>query len=98
MKANINPEYVQEIRTIIGGWLKTMREDKKLTQHELAEKMGISASTISKIEAGKWSVSIDMLALFAVHLDFFPFFVEKNSTDELAEMMRNRWQRNHDQN
>lgn len=70
MKGNINPEYVQEIRTIIGNKLKLMREEKHLSQQQLAYRIGISASTVSKIEAGKWSVSVNMLAMFAEHLNF----------------------------
>jgi DNA-binding Xre family transcriptional regulator len=31
--------------------------------------MGIKFTTVSKIEAGKWAISVDMLALFCEHLE-----------------------------
>lgn len=93
MKGNINQEYLEEVRKIIGGWLKTMREDKGYTQEQLADKMGVSRSTIGKIEDGKWNFGIDTVTLFAVHLDFYQFFIPKDSSDDLAVSMRDRWKR-----
>jgi transcriptional regulator with XRE-family HTH domain len=98
MKGNINEEYLIEVRKILGSWIKQMREDKKLSQQQLADKMGISRSTISKIEDGKWNFGIDTLTIFALHLDFFQFLVPKDSNDELAVTMRNRWNRANDAN
>jgi len=97
MKGNINPEYAYEVRKIIGSWIKEMREEKGLSQQDLADKMGMSRSTISKVEDGKWNYGIDTITLFAVHLDFFQFFIPKNSNDELAVSMRERWKRINDQ-
>lgn len=39
-----------------------------------------------------------MLIRLSVHLDFYLFLLEKDSKDELAVMMRNRWKRAHDEN
>ena len=77
MKEQINPEYTYEVRKVIGSWLKDMREEKKMTQDDLAQLMQLDRTTISKIEAGKWNFTINMLMLFAVHLDFFPFLYLK---------------------
>lgn len=96
MKGNINEEYFIEVRKIIGSWLREMREEKKLSQQELADKMGINQTTISKIEVGKWNFGVDTVTLFALHLDFFQFFVPKDSDDELAVAMRDRWKRAND--
>lgn len=93
MKGNINQEYLEEVRKIIGGWIKTMREEKGYTQEQLADKMGVSRSTIGKIEDGKWNFGIDTVTLFAVHLDFYQFFIPKDSADDLAASMRDRWKR-----
>ncbi len=98
MKGNIDPEYAYEVRKIIGSWIKQMREDKQLSQQELADKMGMSRTTISKVEDGKWNYGIDTVTLFAIHLDFFQFFIPKDSNDELAKNMRDRWRRANDVN
>lgn len=86
----INPEYVAEVRTIIGSWIKEMREEKKLSTQDLAIKLDVTISTINKIEQGKW-LSLEMLIKLSVILEFYPFLIPKNSNDELAVTMRNRW-------
>jgi transcriptional regulator with XRE-family HTH domain len=70
MKGNIDPEHLYEIRKTVGAWLKEMRTDKGLSQAELADKMGVDQASVSKVEAGNWSISVDMLALFCKHLNF----------------------------
>jgi transcriptional regulator with XRE-family HTH domain len=98
MKGNINPEYLFEVRKIIGSWLKDMREQKCLSQAELADKMGVERSTIAKIENGKWNFGIDTVTLFAIHLDFYQFFLPKTSKSDLAKTMRDRWKREQENN
>lgn len=93
----INPEYVAQVRQVIGGWLLDFRKEKGITQEQLAEQLGIGKATISKIESGKW-LSIEMLIKLSVELDFFIFLVEKESKDDLATAMRDRWHRAHDEN
>lgn len=50
-----------ELRDKVGAQLKDARIKAKLTGEQLAELSGVTASTISKIENGKWSASIDMI-------------------------------------
>ena len=57
-------------RLEIGLSIKQIREGRGLTQEQLAERMSISRSTISKIESGKFNLSIDYLSKFAFFLDF----------------------------
>ena len=95
MKAgNFNPEYFNEVRRLIGGWLRQFREEKGLTQQHLGEMMELDRATIAKIEKGKWAFSIDMLTRFCVALDVYLFICPKDSPGTLAEDMRNRWNRN----
>lgn len=68
MKGNISPEHLQEIREVVGAWLRQKREAKALSQSGLGDLMGVDQATINKIEAGKWAITIDMLALFCLHL------------------------------
>lgn len=96
-KGNINPEYIAQVRQIIGSWVKEFREEKKLTLKEVAAMLEITEGTVSKIENGKW-MSLEMLIKLSIKLEFFIFLVEKDSPDELATTMRNRWHRAHVQN
>jgi transcriptional regulator with XRE-family HTH domain len=70
MKGNIDPKLLQDNREYLGAWLKQRREAKELSQGELAEKMGVRQETVSKVETGKWAISIDMLTLFGKYLGF----------------------------
>jgi DNA-binding XRE family transcriptional regulator len=69
-KMNITHEEQEQIeakkkyyRTLIA--LRATREEKGLTQDELAERSGIAKATISKIESGKRNVTVDTLITLA---------------------------------
>lgn len=49
-------------RIRIGNRLREIREAQGLTTTQLGERCGLTQSTISKVENGKWSVSLDILS------------------------------------
>ena len=51
----------QENRLRIGGQVAAIRIEKGLSIRELAEACGVTAQNITKIEHGKYNVSIDIL-------------------------------------
>ena len=65
IKNKPKPEIIQEYRQRIGERIRTFREKRGLNQDELAEIMEINRSTISKIENGRFAISIDYLVKFA---------------------------------
>lgn len=69
MKGNIDPSKLQAMRVQIGDWLRENRQQKGLSQQQLADKMWVNQDTVSKVEAGKWAITVDMLTLFCHHLD-----------------------------
>lgn len=77
-KSRFTDNYVQDYREKIGMRVRTLREEKNLSQDELAEIMEVHRSTISKIETGKFAVTIDYLVKFAWYLDFDIALVKKN--------------------
>lgn len=78
-KSRPTEHYIQENREVIGKQIRTFREKKGFSQDELAEIMDINHSTISKIETGKFAISVDYLAKFAWYLDFDISVLEKQS-------------------
>ena len=70
-------EFISTNRSYIGMEIYRYRLTKKYSQAALADLMGISRATISKIENGKFAISIDYLAKFAWHLDFDVRLFEK---------------------
>lgn len=70
-------EYLHKHRVNIGKQIRTFREKKGYSQDDLAEIMEINHSTISKVETGKFAITIDYLAKFAWYLNFNISVVEK---------------------
>lgn len=69
-KSRPSEQYIQENREKIGKQIRSFREKKGFSQDDLAEIMGVNHSTISKIETGKFAITIDYLGKFAWYLDF----------------------------
>ena len=69
-EVNTLNNFIMEYRLKIGEAIKEVREQRGYSQEELAEIMSISRSTISKIENGKFAISIDYLAKFGWYLKF----------------------------
>lgn len=72
-------QYIQENREAIGKQIRAFREKKGFSQDDLAEIMEVNRSTISKVETGKFAISIDYLVKFAWYLDFDISVLEKQS-------------------
>ena len=81
-----------------GEMLRMLREQRKLTQVEVAELLGVSHTTISKIERGEWNFTVNFLFAYIEKLGFFLFIQDKEANTTLAENMRNRWFKDHSDN
>jgi DNA-binding XRE family transcriptional regulator len=69
--------YVHDSRIKIGKNIREIREKRGYSQVELAIIMEVNRSTISKVENGKFSFSIDHLSKFSWFLDFDFSLVDK---------------------
>jgi transcriptional regulator with XRE-family HTH domain len=78
-KSKPSDQFIQEKREIIGKQIRAFREKKGFSQDELAEIMEVNRSTISKVENGKFAITIDYLVKFAWYLDFNISVLEKQS-------------------
>jgi transcriptional regulator with XRE-family HTH domain len=76
-KSRPSEQYIQENREVIGKQIQTFREKKGFSVNELAEIMEVNRSTISKVETGKFAITIDYLVKFAWYLDFNISLLEK---------------------
>ena len=76
-KSRPSEQYIQENREVIGKQIRTFREKKGYSQDELAGIMEVNRSTISKVETGKFAITIDYLVKFAWYLDFNISVLEK---------------------
>ena len=56
---------------VTGAVMKRLREEKNMTQQQLADKLSVSAKTISKWETAKGYPDITLLAVSYTHLDVY---------------------------
>lgn len=63
-----NTVSIQDIKLQLGKLIKTLRKQKKLSQAELADLLGISRITIQNLESGK-NFTIDTLLKVLQHFD-----------------------------
>ena len=72
MKAELKEteEHIKDYRLKLGDKIRIVREKRGYSQEQLAEKMDINRSTISKIENGKFGITVDYLVRFSIFLDY----------------------------
>ena len=78
-KSGLLEKHLQEKREETGIKIREIREQQGLSQEQLAELMGINRSTLSKIETGKFAITIDYLYRLGWHLDFEVALTDKFS-------------------
>jgi ribosome-binding protein aMBF1 (putative translation factor) len=83
MEVENKEKFTRDYRIKIGDAIKNIREKKGYSQDELAEMMDVNPSTISKIENGKFNLSIDYLSKFSWFLDF-DFQLKENKNNKCA--------------
>jgi transcriptional regulator with XRE-family HTH domain len=61
-----------DLKEVMAVNLRRLRHDKELTQEELADRAGISARYVGKIERANVSASVSVLGRLATALDVEP--------------------------
>ena len=71
-----------DTRTRIGQRLQEARKAKGMTQQDVADKSGVTRTTVSKIEAGRFNAGVDIVDKLAramgASLDIVPAEGEEN--------------------
>ena len=70
LELSATEEQIKDFRLKLGDKIRIVREKKGYSQEQLAEKMDINRSTISKIENGKFGITVDYLVRFSIFLDY----------------------------
>jgi len=76
----------------VGSRLRRLRNERGLTQAELARQIGIQQSDLSRMEKGEYRVSLDNLfkILAVFDLDLADFFGEQHEKAELEQQPLSR--------
>lgn len=94
----ISDKVINEARDLIAGFITNRRKELNLTQSELAERAGLGVATVARIEQKKFIPDGKSLLKICYALDCYFFLQEMESDERFAEMMRNRWRREGDEN
>jgi transcriptional regulator with XRE-family HTH domain len=72
---------------LVGRKIRQLRRQRKLTQVELAERIGIHQSDLSRMEQGEYKVGLDTLLkiLGTFDLSIGDFFEEGNRTETVIQ-------------
>jgi transcriptional regulator with XRE-family HTH domain len=75
---------------LVGRKIRQLRRQRKLTQVELAEKIGVHQSDLSRMEQGEYKVGLDTLLkiLQCFDLSIGDFFDETNRANNVFEKYR----------
>jgi transcriptional regulator with XRE-family HTH domain len=75
---------------LVGRKIRQLRRQRKLTQVELAEHIGIHQSDLSRMEQGEYKVGLDTLLkiLQTFDLTIGDFFDEDNRTQSMYEKLK----------
>lgn len=75
---------------LVGRKIRQLRRQRKLTQTELAEKIGIHQSDLSRMEKGEYKVGLDTLLriLQTFNLSIGEFFEERTEETPIVEKFR----------
>lgn len=68
---------IKAFRLKLGDKIRQVRELRGYSQEQLAEMMNVNRSTISKIENGKFSITVDYLVRFSIYLEYEFRVIEK---------------------
>lgn len=66
----VTESQIRDYRLKLGGKIREVREKRGYSQEQLADMMDINRTTISKIENGRFSITVDYLVRFSIFLDF----------------------------
>lgn len=75
---------------LVGRKIRQLRRQRKLTQVELAEKIGVHQSDLSRMEQGEYKVGLDTLLriLGTFDLTIGDFFEERAQSDTVISKFR----------
>ncbi len=92
-------KYAHDAVTLLGEQIKLGRKQRKWTEHNLADRAGISRATLQKIESGEMSPAIgivfEVAALVGVNLfeqDKLPFSKQIEQTRDKIAVLPKRIQ------
>lgn len=93
----MNEEKITEARKMLCQYLSLVAKEKGLSTYKIAEITGFKQQNVSRMFAGRYAPSLDNFIKLCDAIGVYIFILEKESQDDLAQIMRDRWRRPGDQ-
>lgn len=72
-------------------YIRDQMEAKNITQEMVAERTGFTQSNISRMLSAKYPPTLDNLLMLCEAASCFIFIIDKDSNEDTATLMRERW-------
>ena len=88
----MSPRKIRQVQ-LVGGKIRQLRKEHRLTQNELAERIGVQQSDLSRMEQGEYRVSLDTLFKILAEFDlgvgeFFDDVARTTFTPQDVQLVR----------
>jgi transcriptional regulator with XRE-family HTH domain len=87
----INEEKYKEARRMLLEYLRKVARDKNITHKEISDKTGFTPNNVSRMLMGRYPPTLDNFLRLAESCDVYFFLIDKDSDDDLVNIMRERW-------
>jgi len=87
----MNEKVLLEARKLISGFLKSRREELKISQAALSEKTGLGIATIKRMEDAKFWPGLKQYLIVCEALHLFPAIAEMEADEAFANELRKNW-------
>lgn len=81
---------MNNIKKMLGKRIRELRKARKITQEQLAEKLGIGPANISYIENGKFAPSMENFEKIVEIFEVEPYELYKFPTSETTKDIKNK--------
>ena len=89
----MNDKKIIEARKLLCQYLRDQAKEKGLSTYKIAELTGFEQPNVHRMMSGHHSITLDNFIILCDVIQCYVFIVEKESDDDLAKLMRNRWNR-----
>lgn len=89
----MSEEKITEARKMLCHYLASLAKEKGLTTYQIAEMTGFKQPNVHRMLSGRYAPSLDNFIKLCDAIQTYIFIIDKNSTDDLSELMRKRWER-----
>lgn len=87
----MSEEKYKESRIMLCRYLFDIAREKGISQEEIARRTGFTQANVSRMLSGKYAPTLDNFLKLATAVDCFFFIQDKESDDDIVQLMHDRF-------